>query len=215
MDLLTRDDGKRTRTRLPSQERHEQLIEVARRVFAERGYAASAIEEIASRAGVTKPVVYQHFGDKEHLHAVVIDREVRSVLERFSQALGSGDPRTSLEQAADAFLRYIEEEPDGFRVLVRSGPPGTEGGRLPSVLADVATAVEKLLGRELRARGLPRRMAPVLSRALVGMVAMTGQWWLDVRRPRRGRVANDLANLAWNGLRGLASNGQGTTRSQE
>src|SRR2546423_11806250 len=104
---------------MSSQERREQLIRVGREVFAERGYEATSIEEIAERAEITKPLVYEHFGGKEGLHAVIIDREVQDLLGRLRDALQADHPRVALEQVVEAFLAYVEEEQAGFRVLVR------------------------------------------------------------------------------------------------
>src|ERR1051325_4324011 len=95
---------RKPRGRMTAAERREQLIAVARGVFAERGFEASAVEEIAARAEVSKPVVYEHFGGKEGLYAVVVDREVRALLDRMQAALTAGDPREPLEQAAPAPL---------------------------------------------------------------------------------------------------------------
>jgi AcrR family transcriptional regulator len=188
---------------MSGQERREQLISVGRDVFARRGFEATTIEEIAERAKVSKPIVYEHFGGKEGLHAVVVDREVQELLGRLRRALDTDHPRGALEQVVDAFLGYVEEEQAGFRVLIRDAPVGSETGSLPSVLADVATNVEELLVRELKGRGYDRKMAPVLARALVGMVALTGAWWLDEGKPKRELVTANLVNLVWNGLKDL------------
>jgi AcrR family transcriptional regulator len=184
-------------------ERREQLIGVARELFAERGYEAASIEEIAERAGVSKPVVYEHFGSKEGIYTVIADREVRALVDRIKQALTPGHPRRTIVRAVDAFLGYIEEDQAGFRILVRDPPAGTGGGSLPSVLDEVAKAVEELLLTELQSRGYSRKMAPILSRCLVGMIAMSGEWWSVVGRPGRKYVATQIVNLAWNGLGGL------------
>src|SRR5919197_1721449 len=105
--------------RLTASARRAQLVEVGREVFAERGYEATSVEEIADRAKVSKPVVYEHFGGKEGLYAVIVDHEVRHLLERITRALEAPHPRVALEQAAQAFLTYIEEHDEGFRMLVR------------------------------------------------------------------------------------------------
>ncbi len=191
------------RVRMSGPERREQLIDVARTVFAERGYVAASVEEIADRANVSKPVVYEHFGGKEGLYAEIIGREVGRLIERITEALDAPGPREALERAADAFLGYIEEHRDGFKVLVRDGPASGTRGSMSGVIADIASRVEGLLAKELGARGYDGSIAQVMSRALVGMVAMTGEWWLDVGRPSRKVVAAHLVNLAWNGLRGL------------
>jgi len=186
--------------RMSSTQRREQLISVGRQIFAERGFDATSIEEIAARAKVSKPVVYEHFGGKEGLYAVVVDREVRALLDRITTALTAGHPRELLEQAALALLDYIEAETDGFRVLVRESPMLTAAGNFSSVLNDVAHQVEHILGAEFKRRGFDPRLAELYSQALVGMVALTGRWWLEVRRPRKDAVVAHLVNLAWSGL---------------
>jgi len=185
---------------MPAALRREQLIVVGRQLFAERGFDATSIEEIAARAKVSKPVVYEHFGGKEGLYAVVVDREVRALLDRITRALTAGHPRELLEQAALALLDYIEAETDGFRVLVRESPVGSASGNFSSVLNDVAHQVEHILGAEFKSRGYDPKLAELYSQALVGMVALTGRWWLEVRKPRKDAVAAHLVNLAWHGL---------------
>jgi AcrR family transcriptional regulator len=189
-----------SRVRMSSAQRREQLITIGRQLFAERGFDATSIEEVASRAKVSKPVVYEHFGGKEGLYAVVVDREVRALLDRITTALTAGHPRELLEQAALALLDYIEEETDGFRVLVRESPMLMAAGNFVSVLNDVAHQVEHILGAEFKARGYDPKLAELYAQALVGMVALTGRWWLEARKPRKETVAAHLVNLAWNGL---------------
>ena len=185
---------------MSSAQRREQLIAIGRQLFAERGYDATSVEEIAARAKVSKPVVYEHFGGKEGLYAVVVDREVRSLLDRITNALTAGHPRELLEQAAIALLTYIEDETDGFRVLVRDSPLMAADSSFSSVLNDVAHQVEHILGLQFKQRGYDRKLAELYAQALVGMVALTGRWWLDARKPNKETVASHLVNLAWNGL---------------
>jgi len=113
-----------TRIRMSGPERREQLIRIGRDVFAERGFEAASIEEIAERAKITKPLVYEHFGGKEGLHAVIIDREVQDHVTRLRTSLEATGPRAALEQVVDAFLTYVEEEQDGVLVLARDAPSG-------------------------------------------------------------------------------------------
>jgi AcrR family transcriptional regulator len=185
---------------MSGKERREQLLDVGRSLFAEKGFEATSTEEIAARAGVSKPIVYEHFGGKEGLYAVVIDREMQRLLDLFTGALTAGDPRELLEQAALALLTYIEDESDGFRILVRDSPVGSSSGSFISILSDVGTRVEHILAEEFKRRGLDPKNAPMYAQMLVGMVALTGQWWLDARKPRKQDVAAHLVNLAWNGL---------------
>jgi AcrR family transcriptional regulator len=188
---------------MTSADRREQLITIARGLFAQKGYEATSVEEIAHRAEVSKPVVYEHFGGKEGLYAVVVDREVRALLDGVTGALTAGRAHELVEQAALALLDYIENNADGFRILVRDSPVGSATGSFISILSDVATRVEHILAEEFKRRGLEPKNAPMYAQMLVGMVALTGQWWLDARKPKKQDVAAHLVNLAWNGLSGL------------
>ena len=76
-------------------------------------------------------------------------------------------------------------------------------GTFASLISDIATQVEDILGLEFKARGFDPKLAPMYAQALVGMVALTGQWWLDIRKPKKAEVAAHLVNLAWHGLDNL------------
>ncbi|MEU0300105.1 TetR/AcrR family transcriptional regulator [Streptomyces sp. NPDC006175] len=193
------------RVRMTGKERREQLLDIGRTLFADKGFEGTSVEEIAARAGVSKPVVYEHFGGKEGLYAVVVDREMRQLLDLVTGALTAGHPRELLEQAAFALLDYIETYTDGFRILVRDSPVAQSTGTFASLISDIATQVEDILGLEFKARGFDPKLAPLYAQALVGMVALTGQWWLDVRKPKKAEVAAHLVNLAWHGLENLES----------
>jgi AcrR family transcriptional regulator len=187
-------------------ERREQLIDTARGLFAARGFDGTSVEEVAARAEVSKPVVYEHFGGKEGLYAVVVDREVRRLLGMMQTALTGGQPRVLLEQAAFALLDYVEQSSDGFRILVRDSPVGSSSGSFVSIIGDVAHRVEHILAAEFSSRGYDADAAPMYAQMLVGMVGTTGQWWLDARQPSKEEVAAHLVNLAWHGLAGLERN---------
>jgi AcrR family transcriptional regulator len=185
---------------MTGQERRQQLLDIGRRLFAERGLDGTSIEEIAAQAGVSKPVVYEHFGGKEGLYAVVVDREVDRFLTMATRLLAGEDTREKFEAAAIMLLRYIEENADGFRILVRDSPPGSGSGTFSSLISDIASQVEYILGDVFKARGYDPKYAPMYAQMLVGMVAFTGQWWLDARKPKLEEVAAHLVNMAWNGL---------------
>jgi AcrR family transcriptional regulator len=196
-----RRDG---RARMTGKERREQLLDIGRSLFADKGFDATSVEEIAQRAGVSKPVVYEHFGGKEGLYAVVVDREMRALLDSITGALTSqGPPRELLERAAFALLDYVESSTDGFRILVRDSPVAQSTGTFASLISDAASQVEHIMANQFTTRGFNPVFAPMYAQMLVGMVALTGQWWLDARRPEKADVAAHLVNLAWNGLSGL------------
>lgn len=186
---------------MTGRERREQLLDVARALFAEKGYDAVSVEEIAHRANISKPVVYEHFGGKEGIYAVVVDREMDALLTRMTIALAEdAHPRLMLERAAGALLDYVDSSADGFRIMVRDSPVATSRGTFASLLSDIASQVEHILGLQFSERGYDGELAALYSQALVGMVALTGQWWLEARKPDRDEVAAHLVNLAWNGL---------------
>src|SRR5437762_2256570 len=118
---MTRTPAPERRQRLAASARRAQLVEVGRMVFAQRGYEATSVEEIAARAGISKPIVYEHFGGKEGLYAVIVDREVEHIVGRIVEAISSGSPRERLERAALAFLAYVKERPGGFAALAWMG----------------------------------------------------------------------------------------------
>ena len=181
-------------------ERRAQLLDIGRRLFAERGLDGTSIEEIAAKAGVSKPVVYEHFGGKEGLYAVVVDREVERFVAMATRLLEGEDHMPKFEVAAVVLLRYIQDNADGFRILVRDSNPASGSGTFASLISDIASQVEYILGDVLKARGYDPKLAPMYAQMLVGMVAFTGQWWLDARKPKLEEVAAHLVNLAWNGL---------------
>ena len=199
----TSGESSTSRVRMSGKERREQLLDIGRALFASKGFDGTSVEEIADKAGVSKPVVYEHFGGKEGLYAVVVDREVRRLLDRITASLQGNHPRELLEQAAGALLDYVEKDTDGFRILVRDSPVASSSGTFASLISDIATQVEHVLAGEFKSRGYDPKLAGLYSQALVGMVALTGQWWLDARKPKRDEVAAHLVNLAWNGLSNL------------
>ncbi|SOC53928.1 TetR/AcrR family transcriptional regulator [Ornithinimicrobium cerasi] len=186
-------------------QRRQQLVSVGRALFAEKGFEGTSVEEIAAKAGVSKPVIYEHFGGKEGLYAVVVDREIQALLGQITDALTEheGNARALLEAAALALLNYIETSTDGFRILVRDSPPGQSTGSFASLISDIASQVEHILAAEFRRRRLDPKTAPLYAQMLVGMVAIPGGWWLDSRRMKKEDVAAHLVNLAWNGLSGM------------
>ena len=108
--------------------------------------------------------------------------------------------RPKFEAAAVTLLRYIEDNADGFRILVRDSSPASGGGTYGTLLSDIAGQVEYIMADFLKSRGRDPKLAPMYSQMLVGMVAFTGQWWLDARKPKLEQVAANMIDLAWNGL---------------
>jgi AcrR family transcriptional regulator len=185
---------------MTGKERREQLLDIGRRLFAERGLEGTSIEEIALQADVSKPVVYEHFGGKEGLYAVVVDREVERFLAMATRLLEDENHMEKFEVAAVELLRYVQDNSDGFRILVRDSNPSSGSGTFASLLSDIAGQVEYILGDLFEERGYDPKLTSMYAQMLVGMVAFAGQWWLDARKPELEEVAAHLVNLAWHGL---------------
>ncbi len=178
-------------------------MEIGREVFAAQGYEAP-IEEIAQRAGVSKPIVYEHFGAKEGLYAAIVDREMDLLVSRVSEAISQGTARERYEGAVLAFMTYTQEQPAGFAVLTRDSP-STHGRRgLTRVIDDLAERVDDLFRREFVRAGYDPSTSPIYANALVGMVTQVGQWWAaEGRRFPVAQVAWHVSALGWMGLRHL------------
>lgn len=201
MFCMAADPRRTPRPRMTASQRREQLLSVSRELFGSKGFEGTSVEEIAARAQVSKPVVYEHFGGKEGVYAVIVDREVQALTAALTGALDAGGhPKVMLERTALALLEYIEENEDGFRILVRDSPVAQATGTFSSLIGDVATQVERILVEQFRINKLDPRSAPLYANMLTGMIALTGQYWLDNRATRKSEVAAHLINLAWNGL---------------
>ena len=189
--------------RLPASERRAQLVDVGRAAFAEHGYEGTSVEEIAKRAKVSKPIIYEHFGGKEGLYAVVVDREMDYVERRIIEAISSGSPRERVERASLAFLSYVRDHPDGFAVLSQDSPLTSSRSTMSSLLNDMAERVGDVFVSALKEAGYDTKAAPIYANALIGMVTFVGKWWTEQRKPPVEEVAKHISALAWMGLRHL------------
>jgi AcrR family transcriptional regulator len=189
--------------RLPALERRAQLIEVGRGVFARHGYEGTSVEEVAKRAKVSKPIIYEHFGGKEGLYAVIVDREMDYVERRIVEAISSGSPRERVERASLAFLSYVRDHPDGFAVLSQDSPLTSSRDTMSSLLNDLAERVGDVFVSAFKEAGYDPKAAPIYANALIGMVTFVGKWWTEERKPDVEEVAKHIGALAWMGLRHL------------
>lgn len=194
----------KTKQRLSAPERRIQLMDAGRKVFAEHGYEGAAIEEIARVAGVTKPIVYEHFGSKEGIHAAVVDREMDLLVSLVSTGIATGTPRARFEGAVLAFLHYVDDAPDGFAVLTRDSSTAHARRGLTRVIDDLAGRVGDVFAAEFKRAGYNAKVGPIYANALIGMVTQVGQWWaVESRGFSVEQVAGHVAALGWMGLRHL------------
>ncbi|NOK09102.1 TetR/AcrR family transcriptional regulator [Corallococcus exercitus] len=177
---------------------------MGRAAFASKGYEATSIEEVAQQAGVSKPIVYEHFGAKEGLYAAIVDREMDDLVARVSASIAQGTPRQRFEDAVLAFMAYVKDEPAGFAVLTRDSPTAAARRGLTRVIDDLAQRVGDVFRSEFERAGYPSKVAPIYANALVGMVTQVGHWWAaEGKAFSTENVARHVAALGWMGLRHL------------
>lgn len=193
-----------TRKRLAAAERRAQLMQVGREVFAETGFENASLEVIAHRAGVTKPIIYEHFGGKEGLHAAIVEREMDEIVQRVTVAMSVGTPRERFEGAVVEFMSYAADEPEGFAVLTREAPVAAARPGMTRVIDQLIGRVGAIFSRELARAGYDRKVAPVYATALLGMVTQVGLWWAkEGKSLSREQVVRHVVALGWMGLRHL------------
>ena len=203
-----RSVGRFAHGRVPAHLRAEQLLDVAERVFAEAGYSGTSIETIAAQAGVTKPLVYRHFGSKEGIYLACL-RRARGQMEAMMAEAWATTPdlRTKLERGADAYFRFVESEPIRWRVL-----HGADTG-VPRAVAEEATQMHLATERGFTAlvAGTPAAADPqrVLAycHALGGAAHQLAQWWLRTPGIPREQLVAWYCEMTWDGVRALVEPG--------
>ncbi|HKA15053.1 MAG TPA: TetR/AcrR family transcriptional regulator [Myxococcota bacterium] len=190
--------------RLPRAERRQQLLEVSRGVFAERGFEAATLEEIAERAGVSRPIVYGHFGDKQRLFESVVGAEIARVEAAVGKAIAApGEPREVLERGLRAFFGYVREHPEGHAVLTRDAPVHLSDVGLGVMLDGLAARISEAIARAIRALDLDPAPAPIYANALIGLGAHVGRWWRERPEVSLDTVTAHTTTLLWSGFGGM------------
>jgi AcrR family transcriptional regulator len=194
-------------SRLPRRARRAQLLESALEVFVAHGYHAAAMDDIAERAGVSKPVLYQHFPGKLDLYLALLDRAVDTVIERTRAALESTDDNKQRVAATmHAFYTYVASEEGEFRLVFESdltNEPAVRQ-RIDRVTTECAGLIAHVIHDDT---GLPDDQCRLLAVALVGMGEVSARFWLEDRAQGRDTIEQDtaaglVAGLAWRGIRG-------------
>jgi AcrR family transcriptional regulator len=194
-----RRDLERARRR---EQRREELLDVADRVIQRRGTSVS-MDEIASEAGITKPVLYRHFGDKDGLWEALTERYVDELTRALRPAAEATEPRARLAATIDAYLSYVELEPERYRFLLgasgrsRTSPLVAEFRRR-QVANCLFTAVDSL-----RRAGLDPGFAEPWAHCVSGMIRSAGIAWLETRALPRERLVEYLTTILWDGFASL------------
>ena len=194
------------RTRLPAAERRELIAGVATEVFADHGYHGASIDEIARRAGVSAPVVYDHFASKQQLYERLLERTRDELLEMWREHLFSDEPaEVRIPRAIEAWAAYVETHPYASRMYFReaTGVPEVQAFHR-EVQAQARAALTAILAREPGAEGLAgsgdplalEMAAEVIRSALTGLAI----WWNDHPEVPRERIVTTALNVIWFGF---------------
>ncbi|MGQ0573085.1 MAG: TetR/AcrR family transcriptional regulator [Pseudonocardia sp.] len=191
-------------TRLSRGARRAQLLLAARDVFAEQGYHAAAMDDIAERAGVSKPVLYQHFPGKLDLYQALLTTYADELVERVQGAIkGSEDNRERVDAAVAAYFDFVAGEGRAYRLVFESDLRG-EPEAAAVVSGALTRCIELVADAVTTDAGLDAARARLLAVGLVGLSQVTAQYWLDSEQevPRDEAVAL-MSSLAWRGLAGF------------
>jgi AcrR family transcriptional regulator len=187
--------------RLRAAERRAQLLGVARRLFARDGYRGASMESIAEAAGVTKPVLYQHFSSKRALYSALLANDLGRLTQELETAFSQAeDNEERLRRGFGAYLDFVDRHEDAFRLLFTEalGLDADFQRQVTEFRRWVAARVARIIAAEA---GLAPARARALAAAIVGMAEGAAGWWLDERRPLEPReLADELAGLAWKGF---------------
>ncbi len=189
--------------RLPAAQRRSQLLETAIHVFAERGYHTTSMNDVAESAGVTKPVLYQHFSSKRELFVEVLTDVGDELRETIAKATSdAAGPRQQVENGLRAYFHFVEQRTDCFRVLFASGVRSDP--EFDSFALSVEESIAESIAELIVVDGQPAEYRDVLAHGIVGMAESASRYWLSHdRSPDADTLASQLARLAWSGMRGL------------
>ena len=189
--------------RMPRRERRVQLMESALEVFVAQGYHAAAMDDIAERAGVSKPVLYQHFPGKLDLYLALLEDSCDTIIANCRGALDSTqDNKQRVAATMDVFFAYVSADTGAFRLVFESDLTNEPAVReqVERVTSECSALIAHVIADDT---GLPADAARLLAVSLVGMAQVSARYWLsDPGRISEADAAALVAGLAWRGIRG-------------
>ena len=194
-------------TRLPRSARRAQLLGAAREVFVAQGYHAAAMDDIAERAGVSKPVLYQHFPGKRELYLALVVEHTEELQQAVGAALTStADNKERVAATLGVYFAFIDSRSEAFRLVFESDLANDPEVR--ELLDQVTIGCARMFSGVIEEdTGLSRPEAELLAVALAGMAQVSARYWLRTGRQVPREAADHLiAQLAWRGIRGFPSN---------
>jgi AcrR family transcriptional regulator len=202
----TQPETKGIRRRMRAPERRAQLLDVARRVFGNSGFHAVSMETVAKEAGVTKPILYDHFPSKKDLYLALIDADLAVLHDKVKEALDSPiGNRERIRASFQAYFDFVDEHAAGFRLLMQEtvGAEDEFRDRVGAVRDRILREVADLIVRESQGK-LDRQHAETVALALVGMVETVAQRDPGGPAKRRQAAVDTLVRLAWRGITELS-----------
>jgi AcrR family transcriptional regulator len=189
--------------RLPRRARRAQLLTAALEVFVAQGYHAAAMDDIAERAGVSKPVLYQHFPGKLELYLALLDQSCDTVIDACAKALDSTeDNKLRVAATMHAFYDYVASAEGAFRLVFESdltNEPAVRA-RVDRVTVECAKLIARVIADDT---GLTAEQSQLLAVSLVGMGQVSARFWLtESGSIDQAEAASLIAGLAWRGIRG-------------
>lgn len=193
--------------RLTADARRAQLLEIAREVFVEDGYHGAAMEQIATRAGVTKPVLYQHFESKKELYLALLTEDMAGLQSRIETAIDDAESNPlRIKAGLSAYFEFIDANEGSFHLLFRETLGAEPDFRevIERFRDAIAARIGKIIAEDT---SLPTPVSELLARGVMGLGESAAQWWLERRSVDKEEVLKDLSDLAWRGLSGLPRRG--------
>lgn len=194
-------------SRLPAPRRKEQLLDVALRVFAERGFHLTSMNDVAEAAGVTKPVLYQHFESKRSLYLELLRTVGDRLMREIRLATARADhPREQVEDGLRAYFRFVADQAAAYRLMFGGGT--RRDAEFAEEAARVERAIAAVIAGLIRIDGLADEERLLFAHGIVGLAEGTSRHWMnDGLDLDPEQVAVRVADLAWRGLRGVRPDG--------
>jgi AcrR family transcriptional regulator len=188
--------------RLPAARRRRQLLDVAQETFAEQGFHETSMDEIAEAAGVTKPVLYQHFDSKRQLYLELLEDVGQQLLEAITEATARAtSPREQVEHGFAAYFRFVADRQSAFRLLFGGGARRDE--EFGDAIRKVETAISEVIATLIET-DIDTEHRRLLAHGIVALAEGTARYWVSNGLERDPDVvAARVANLAWAGLRAV------------
>jgi AcrR family transcriptional regulator len=199
------------RKRLTGEERRAAILDSALSVFADRGYHASAIDDIAREAGISKALIYEHFPSKQELYAELLELHAGELFDRLAAIAAAGEAAsTRLRVGVDAFYGFVEDHRIAWRMLFREATDPDVAALLDRIVTQVTALVAALIAEDPSTRlqgdsdATRRGRIQMLAQLVVGSVQSLANWWADHQEVSRDRIVEITMDFAWVGLERLS-----------